>query len=185
MNKDDEVMNDKDKMLIVSYYALAWWAESLNSGFFQSPLFERMPFKNEFVKERLRSGEASTALILPCLYASLVLPKESLNDEKYKSKFSKIDEWLDTVVIKKFTSYPKDVGGINFTYHIRNAVSHNRVEMIMGDGDNVVGIRFRDKDGGKEFMAEILVECLGCLVHKLQDIMLMRINEIKEKQRMM
>lgn len=180
MNKDDEMMNDKDKMLIVSYYALAWWAESLNSGFFQSPLFERMPFKNEFVKERLRAGEASTALILPCLYASLVLPKESLKDEKYKSKFSKIDEWLDTVVSKKSSSYTYK-GGIQFTRHIRNAVSHNRVEMIMGDGNNVVGLRFRDEYEGQEFMAEILVECLGCLVHKLQDIMLIRINEIKEK----
>mgnify|MGYP001327192815 CR=1 FL=1 len=193
MNKDDEVMNDKDKMLIVNYYALTWWVESLTSEpeYFKSPEFK---LRDTFVEKKLRSGEASTALILPCLYVALVLPKESLKDEKYKSEFSEIDKWLNTVVSesKRYTSYSddsEDKGGIKFTYHIRNAVSHNRVEMIMGDGGKVDEIRFRDiknKNGEcSQFHADIGLTVLGQLVQRLRQIMWIRINEIIEKQRSM
>lgn len=123
-------------------------------------------------------------MILPCLYVALVLPKESLKDKKYESEFSRIDQWLDTVVSKekKSSSYKYDEGRIQFTRHIRNAVSHNRVEMIMGSGNNVVGIRFRDEYKGQEFMAEIDLRVLGCLVQELQKIILMRVKEIQRLQ---
>lgn len=50
MNKEDEMMNDKDKILIVNYYALTWWVVALTSGYFKSPEFECMHFEDSFVK---------------------------------------------------------------------------------------------------------------------------------------
>src|SRR5450830_1691575 len=121
-------MQKKDEILIASYYALAWWAESLTKKHFESPEFKALPFDDQFVKSRLIEGQANLALIMPSLYVALVIPKETLFKE-YKEEFDAIDRYLLSKVETVESTYESDtVSKISFMRHIRNAVGHADAE---------------------------------------------------------
>ncbi|GKT01563.1 hypothetical protein AVKW3434_19260 [Acidovorax sp. SUPP3434] len=171
-------MEKQDELLIASYYALTWWAETLNQRHFESPAFDAMPFRDAFVKSRLQSGEGPIALLMPSLYVALVLPRETIFDQ-YASDFEAIDRQLGRFARNVKTTYKKEKeGNIAFTRHIRNAVSHARTEW-MGDG-----ARFHDENTktSEAFSAEIGIQGLNWLMSALQQIVLKRVRDIQIRQ---
>jgi hypothetical protein len=171
-------MNKQDELLIASYYALEWWHEAQAQEYFRSEDFDKFPFRDEFVKSRLKSDGGSIALLMPSLYVALVLPRETIF-YTHKNAFQAIDQQLVKYSRNIKTTYLKEQNGpIYFTRHIRNAVSHARVEWV----DD--GIMFYDenKRTNEEFEGAINLDGLNFLIFESKKIILKRVAEIQAAQ---
>lgn len=168
-------MDERDKILIQTHFALVWWAESLLSGFFQSPSFKNVPFKDTFVHDRLmQPGGAAASLIAPSLYVALVLPKETIF-EQYKDDFKGIDEFIAENATVINNTYPAATP-IPFTRHLRNATAHARISITNS------GIEFEDEFTKKShyLKAAIDFQTLGSVVQKLQLLLRKHVRSLQE-----
>ena len=170
-------MNSNDKLIIQSHFSLVWWAESLLSGYFQSPLFEGMPFTDDFVHRQLRQpNEALKSLIAPSLYVALVLPRETIF-KQYEDDFKEIDESISTKAKVSQNYYPPATP-IPYTRHLRNATAHARISITAS------GIEFKDENKQKRphlhLHAAIDFETLGGVVQQLNLLLRKHVTSLQK-----
>lgn len=187
-------MNDRENLLIHSYFALTWWSESINSNFFQSDYFKEMHFTDDYVKKQLsKPNIAAGSLIMPSLYVCLLLTKETI-EENYDKEFAHIDNIfshhaegeLNKVEILKNTHpfYLKEKNHksskpISYTRHLRNAVSHNRLKITK------TSIEYQDvypKDESKEISIRVNKEVLIEVVRELQLILMKHVQYLQQQE---
>ena len=124
----------QDEQLIVQSYLNCLLITSLQkNNFFQSDYFRKLDLGNSVVKKNLYDiGIDNQGMLLTFLYSMLVMPYERVFNNKkirnlYKDEFKKLNEEIDKIAYEKESNYEEDKSIINYLYHIRNAISHGRV----------------------------------------------------------
>ncbi len=146
---------------------------SMNSAkFINSDFFKSLDFPYPAIKEMYENGQigiGNQGMLLVCLYALLVLPKELILN-KYPESYKKVNTWIDTrkeeTVIDNYPpeKYPEDLKHIS---HLRNALSHGNITFDDNNQANVICI-FQDKDRkGHEYQLKLSTSNVGLLVQKL------------------
>jgi hypothetical protein len=97
------------------------------------------------------------------LYAMLVIPKEILK-KTYVPDFEKINKKMSRYCQNTETNYKNK--NIDFTYHLRNAVSHGRISLV---NDNLI-FKDQNKSGSRKFKSEINLKDVIKLINDLETI---------------
>lgn len=118
-----------------------------NKEFIKSEFFKGMhayypKVKENFLNEKIPIGNEGTALML--LYALLVIPRELIS-ETYKKEYGEINAFLAEKAMNVIDTYKVKN---DFLRHIRNAVSHAKVEFEYTTKSKM--ITFKDKHGKNE-----------------------------------
>lgn len=168
------MISQTDNLLLQSYYSVTLLAELRNNGFLESQFFEEMNFHAPWIKEGIKDiGVDNQGSLLMTLYAMLVIPKE-LVFEKYQENVIEIQNYLRSKcdLIKNDYRTPKDE--IDFLKHMRNSVSHAKVEFVPNKS-----IKFTDQNpkSNKVIQFDMPLTSIGDFLSKLQGIHLKHITE--------
>lgn len=116
-------------------------------GFLQSVFFKELAFffprvKEMYSKEQIHIG--NQGMLMVCLYALLVLPKERIL-AKYPDNYQKVNDWIDTNKDDCIDTYTYAKEGVNSEgfKHIRrlhNAVAHGNVELDDSNPEHIICI---------------------------------------------
>ena len=169
-------ISQQDNLVIQSYATIALLAELGNNNLLGSSYFGEMTFGAPWIKEVLRTigiDNQGCAVIAP--YAMLVLPREIVG-QAYATEYDSINSFLRNHTQHTSTTYQSDNPVINYIRHIRNAVSHGRIEFRPGDV-----IIFKDIRGNESFSTELPLMYLGQLVSQLQSVHLAYIQNMNQQ----
>lgn len=159
-------------------------------GFLQSDFFKELAFffpkvKEMYAKEQIHIG--NQGMLMVCLYALLVLPKERIL-AKYPDNYRKVNDWIDANKddCTDICTYVKE--GINseeFKHirHLRNAVAHGNVEFNDSNSEHIICI-FTDaiKDGKAGYTLKISTMAVGELVKELIIAQQSYVDDIVKRQ---
>ena len=159
-------LTQKENLLFQSYYTFSLLTELHNNRLLESEYHNGMVFGVPQIKEDLRSiGIDNQGCVLMALYVMLVIPKEIVQ-QKYSLEYDSISEFLQTHTQNTSTTYRSDTPTVRYLRHIRNAVTHARVEFRPYDV-----IIFSDANSNKEsFSTELPLSHLGEFVNQLQKV---------------
>ena len=159
--------------------------EFLNSEFFKRLDFIFPNVKTMYTERKTHIG--NQGMLLVCLYALLVLPKERIL-KKYSDSYKNVNEWIDNnkESCKDTYSYQdKNREDLKHITHIRNAVSHGNVEFDDTDSSNVI-CEFKDvlkfKAQTMEYSLKLTIENVGNLVVELVKVQQNYVNDIVKRQ---
>lgn len=136
-----------------------------------------MTFGAPWIKDELRKiGVDNQGSALMALYAMLVLPREIIQNS-YSSEYDDISSFLNTHTKNTATTYRQDASSVKYIRHIRNAVSHARVEFRPNDA-----VIFKDENPhtNETFSTELPLAYLGNLIHKLQMVHVAYIRDLQQ-----
>lgn len=168
----------EQNLLFQSYFTVSLLVELKNNDLLNSQYFERMTFGAPWIKEELRKiGVDNQGSAMMALYAMLVLPREIIN-QIYSSEYDKIDAFLAKHTQNTITNYSSDSSSVRYLRHIRNAVSHARVEFRPSDA-----VIFKDENHrtGENFSTELPLRYLGELLHQLQMVHISYIRDLQQQ----
>lgn len=172
MNMD---YTQEDNILIQSYFTIAFLAELKNNNFLESDCYKKLPFEDNFIKEKLPSiGIDNRGNLLITLYTMLVIPKELLSD-RYPTEFAKLNNIVENIKSKANSSYRTDQKKINYIRHIRNAVAHAKVEFVNN------AVEFTDENNTEKCTIIIPLMEVGTFLTELQKIFMKYIETLKVK----
>ena len=149
---------------------------SLNAeGFLQSDFFKELNFVFPNVKTMYTNkitGIGNQGMLLVCLYALLVLPKERILNI-YPDNYKKVNDWIEThkndcTDTCTYTKEGINSEGFKHIRHLRNAVAHGNVEFDDSNFKQVICV-FTDaiKDGKAGYVLKITTGAVGELVKEL------------------
>lgn len=141
--------------------------------------FGEMTFGSPWVKELLREVRIDNqGCAIIALYAMLVLPREIVG-QAFATEYASINSFLSANTQHTVSNYKSDEQSVNYIYHIRNAVSHGRIEFRPNDA-----IVFKDEKTSKNkmysFSTELPLKHLGELVGQLQNVHLAYISNMNK-----
>jgi hypothetical protein len=171
-------LSQEDNLVIQSYLTIALLAELNNNKLLESPFFGEMTFGAPWVKELLREvGIDNQGCAIIALYAMLALPREIVG-KAFASEYAAINSFLSANTQHTNSSYRSDRPSIDYIRHIRNAVSHGRIEFRPNDA-----IVFKDENmrANESFSTELPLNHLGELVGRLQNVHLAYIKNINQR----
>lgn len=148
-----------------------------SKDFIKSDFFKNMSPNFPGVKQFLQNGDiciGNQGTVLMILYALLVLPKELISN-KYKNEYQKINQEINLMKISYINTYLKD--GDNFLKHMRNALSHGKIEFDDSNQKNIL-VTFNDDYKGQSFsvtfntvnVAEISIKLLEINSQYIKDL---------------
>jgi hypothetical protein len=153
----------EDNLIFQPYLIIELLFNLHNCNFIGSDYFKEMEY-NEDTRYLLKeAGIYNQGLIMLSLYALLVIPKEILK-KTYVPDFEKINKKMSRYCQNTETNYKNK--NIDFTYHLRNAVSHGRISFV---NDNLI-FKDQNKSGSRKFKSEINLIDLGELINDLETI---------------
>ncbi len=170
------MLTQEQNLILQTYYSTSFLVELKNNDFLSSDYFHKMNFSTSWLKNQMEViGIDNQGILLMSLYAMLVVPKQLIYYD-YKLQYEKIDDYIDDVKTSVHTTYARDQTKIEYIRHIRNAVSHARVEFSPG-----VSVTFRDENNRSEaFEVEIPLSKVGVFLMKLQEIHLQYIKDLQK-----
>lgn len=171
-------LTQEDNVVIQSYLTVALLAELHNNNLLESPFFGEMTFGAPWVKELLcEVGIDNQGCAIIALYAMLVLPREIVG-QAFASEYAAINSFLSANTQHTYSSYQSDMPSINYIRHIRNAVSHGRIEFRPNDA-----IVFKDENmrANESFSTELPLNQLGELISRLQNVHLAYIKDMNQR----
>jgi hypothetical protein len=172
----DSEISQQDDLVIQSYATIVLLAELVNNNLLGSSYFGKMTFGAPWIKEVLPTiGIDNQGCAVIALYAMLVLPREIVG-QAYSSEYDAINSFLRNHTQHTSTTYQSDNPVIDYIRHIRNAVSHARIEFRPGDV-----IIFEDIRGNESFSTELPLMYLGQLVSLLQNVHLAYIQNMNQQ----
>lgn len=172
-------LTQEQNLLFQSYFTVSLLAELKNNNLLASRYFEDMSFGAPWIKDELRKiGVDNQGCAMMSLYAMLVLPHEIIQ-KTYSAEYEKIDAFLNTYTQSTASTYNSDLPSVKYLRHIRNAVSHARVEFRPTDA-----VIFNDENPrtNETFSTELPLRYLGELLHRLQMVQIAYIRDL-QKQR--
>lgn len=173
------MISQADNLLLQSYYSVLFLVELRNNKLLESQYFKDMEFGVPWVKKAIESiGIDNQGSLLMSLYAMLVIPKE-LIFEKYPEKVNNIQRFLRSNCIIKRNDYNSDKDDIDCLRHIRNAVSHAKVEFDPQETVTFTDTNFRSK---KTIVLELPLRLVDSLLLNLQELHLMHIRANQNRQ---
>jgi hypothetical protein len=153
-----------EENLIIQPYLIIELLFNLKKHYFiSSDYFSKMNYNNDTRDLLKRTDIDNLGLIMLSLYAMLVIPKEILK-KTYVPDFEKINKKMSRYCQNTETNYKNK--NIDFTYHLRNAVSHGRISFV---NDNLI-FKDQNKSGSRKFKSEINLIDLGELINDLETI---------------
>ncbi len=170
-----------EENLIIQPYLIIELLFNLKKHYFiSSDYFSKMNYNNDTRDLLKRTDIDNQGLIMLSLYALLVIPKEILK-KTYVPDFEEINKKMSRYCQNTETNYKYKSQNIDYTFHLRNAVSHGRISFI-GDSH----IEFRDqKESNKivvnEFKSEIKLKDVEKLIKDLETIIHQYIKNLKPK----
>jgi hypothetical protein len=171
-------ISHEDNLVIQSYVTIALLTELCNNNLLGSPFFGEMTFGSPWIKEQLRViGIDNQGCAIIALYAMLVLPRE-ITGQAYATEYDAINSFLSTHTQHTTTTYQSDSPATNYIRHIRNAVSHGRIEFRPND---VIIFKDENNRANESFSTELPLMYLGELVSRLQNVHLAYINNMTQR----
>ena len=160
---DSIPISPKDNLIIQPYLIIELLFNLKRHYFISSDYFSKMNYNNDTRDLLKRTDIGNQGLIMLSLYAMLVIPKEILK-KTYVPDFEKINTKMSRYCQNTETNYKNK--NIDFTYHLRNAVSHGRISFVNG---NLI-FKDQNKSGSRKFKSEINLIDLGELINDLETI---------------
>ncbi|SMB25788.1 protein of unknown function [Sterolibacterium denitrificans] len=167
--------SNNDNLLIQGYFTTALLVELKNANFLNSEYYKSRQFQDKFVQDNLPTvGIDNQGALLMVLYMLLVVPRQLL-ETKFPTEFHSINDDVEKLAASTTSSYKKDAQGVDHVRHLRNAVSHARVNFTQ-DGT----VTFRDEDGqGSIWEATFPLSNIGHLLTSLQVIFMKYVESVK------
>lgn len=187
-------LSNDENLILQSYLNCRLITSLKKSNFFDSNYFKYLDFGDKGMKESLYGiGIDNKGMVLTFLYSMLVMPYERIFNNKeinnlYKDEFKKLNEEIDKIVYEKESNYKEDELIINYVYHIRNAISHGRVnfenECVIFNDSKEVKIKKSKKNKKKKFKCFIKfkLENFSEIFNPLQDFFNKYIEDIKKRE---
>ena len=143
-----------------------------DGNFIKSEYFKTVKFPLPVIKEMYESGQigiGSQGMLMVCLYALLVLPKELIQDE-CKEEYKKVNLWIESHCEDTITdTYParRDYDDLKHIIHMRNAVSHGKVDFDDTDRNNVICVFYDNDRSRHNYQLKLTTVNVGNLVYEL------------------
>ena len=163
---DSIPIGPEDNLIIQPYLIIELLFNLKRHYFISSDYFSKMNYNNDTRDLLKRTDIDNQGLIMLSLYAMLVIPKEILK-KTYVPDFEKINKKMSRYCQNTETNYKYKSQNIDFTYHLRNAVSHGRISFI---GNSHIEFKDQNKSGSRKFKSEINLIDLGELINDLETI---------------
>ena len=153
-------LSPEDNLIFQPYLIIELLFNLHKCDFIGSDYFKEMKY-DKYTRNLLEvAGIGNQGLIMLTLYALLVIPKEVLEKKDYNPDFKEINKNMSHFCQNTETNYGSDNPNTDYTYHLRNALSHGRISFI---GNSHIEFRDQKVDGKKvvnEFKSKINVEKL-------------------------
>ena len=172
---DSIPISPKDNLIIQPYLIIELLFNLKRHYFISSDYFSKMNYNNDTRDLLKRTDIGNQGLIMLSLYAMLVIPKEILK-KTYVPDFEKINTKMSRYCQNTETNYKNK--NIDFTYHLRNAVSHVRISFI---GNSHIEFKDQNKSGSRKFKSEINLIDVKELINDLETIIHQYIKNLKPK----
>lgn len=155
---------NKDNLILQSYLTVEFLEGLYVERFMETDFYKNMIHKKILMPEFSEIGIGNQGALLMFLYALLVIPRESLEQE-FKREYSGINEWLRLNANLVKSTYK--VTNENELRHVRNAVAHARVEFMPN-----VHVAFKDINprNNSEFELQLPLNLLGEFIVKLKSV---------------
>lgn len=171
----------EESMLMSIFLTVEFLATLQSINFTETEMYKQIPFASDMFKEHFRSigvGNQGTALMM--LYAMLVVPKENwVKQKKYEDDFKKVNWTISAMMTSCKSTYKSDSPVVNHITHIRNAISHFRIDWI----DEPRSFVFRDNNAKENYEVVIETQRIGFVMSAVQRIFLKFMQEIAVRQR--
>lgn len=179
MKNNIKILNQEDNLFVQSFVISDFLAELSKNNFVSRECFEHLNFERAGVKDTLlKTGIDNQGCMLMSLYAMLVVPK-ALFENKYRKEFEDLNLTIERIKSKATSTYKWDDDGIDFVRHIRNAVSHARVEFVGKVSVTFTDILNHRNDISKNQKCEITIPLnkIPVFIGALKDIFITFIND--------
>lgn len=157
----------------------------LQSEFFKGLAFFFPKVKEMYIKKQTYIG--NQGMLMVCLYALLVLPKERIL-AKYPDNYRRVNDWIDTNkddCTDTCTYIKEGINSEEFKHirHLRNAVAHGNVEFDDSNPEHIICI-FTDaiKNGKAGYTLEISTKAVGELITELIIAQQSYVDDIVKRQ---
>jgi hypothetical protein len=171
---DSIPIGPEENLIIQPYLIIELLFNLKKHHFISSDYFSKMHYNEDTRSLLKRSDIDNQGLIMLTLYAMLVIPKEILK-KTYVPDFEKINKKMSRYCQNTETNYKNK--NIDFTYHLRNAVSHGRISFVNG---NLI-FKDQNKSGSRKFKSEINLIDVKELINDLETIIHQYIKNLKPK----
>ena len=136
----------------------------------ESKKMKYIDFKKDFPKRTIDilknyKGKYEVTLLINCLTALLILPKEKFYYQIPDVDIKNLNGWgIKRVHVRQVSCTSCGYNLKNIVRHMRNAIAHMKIDTASDNNGNVDMIRFRDRNG---FKMEIPVDDLRTFVKEL------------------
>ena len=161
---DSIPIGPEENLIIQPYLIIELLFNLKKHHFISSDYFSKMHYNEDTRSLLKQTGIYNQGTLMLLLYAMLVIPKEILK-KTYVPDFEKINKKMSRYCQNTETNYKNK--NIDFTYHLRNAVSHGRISFI---GNSHIEFKDQNKSGSRKFKSEINLIDLGELINDLETI---------------
>ena len=187
-------LSNDENLILQSYLNCILITSLKKSNFFDSDYFKDLDFGDKGMKQSLYSiGIDNQGMVLTFLHSMLVMPYERIFKNKeignlYKDEFKKLNEEIDKIVYEKESNYEEDKSIIDYVYHIRNAISHGRVNFENGcvifTDSKVVKTKKSKKTKNKKYkcLIKFKLDNFWKLLVALQDFFKKYIEDIQKRE---
>ncbi|WP_198335617.1 HEPN family nuclease [Psychrobacter celer] len=172
--------SQEDNLLIQSYMTIGFLFELKRLNFLDSAYYKNSDFDDKFLQKTLPNiGIDNQGTLLIALYTMLVIPKE-LIEEKYTNDFKNLNDFIQSITLNAESTYKRDKDeqgnpNINYVRHIRNSVSHAKVEFT--PTNEVV---FKDDYNNQTCTITISLEKIGTLLTEIRKIFFKHVESMKQ-----
>jgi hypothetical protein len=171
---DSIPIGPEENLIIQPYLIIELLFNLKKHHFISSDYFSKMHYNEDTRSLLKQTGIYNQGTLMLLLYAMLVIPKEILK-KTYVPDFEKINTKMSRYCQNTETNYKNK--NIDFTYHLRNAVSHGRISFVNG---NLI-FKDQNKSGSRKFKSEINLIDVKELINDLETIIHQYIKNLKPK----
>ena len=171
---DSIPIGPEENLIIQPYLIIELLFNLKKHHFISSDYFSKMHYNEDTRSLLKQTGIYNQGTLMLLFYAMLVIPKEILK-KTYVPDFEKINTKMSRYCQNTETNYKNK--NIDFTYHLRNAVSHGRISFVNG---NLI-FKDQNKSGSRKFKSEINLIDVKELINDLETIIHQYIKNLKPK----
>ena len=169
---DSIPISTKDNLIIQPYLIIELLFNLQKHNFIGSYYFEDMEYDKYTHYLLKETGIYNQGLIMLSLYVLLVIPKEILEKKDYDPDSEKINKKISDYFQNTETNYKYKSQNIDYTKHVRNAVSHGRISFIGNSHIEFKDQRVANKKVVNEFKSEINIKYAGQFIGDLQQLII-------------
>lgn len=175
-NKQSINIDSITSMYLQSLAMCSLLAELSNKKILKSKFFKKLKFQNDYLKMILiKSSIGNPACMMMMLYALLVIPYETIDVSGLD--FTEINNYINNISNEKPNFYETTYNdeknkAIDYIRHIRNSVSHGKIEFKKEDEiDFVIFEDEKYKDEHQHCSLKLKTGNIGIILEKLQKLL--------------